>query len=266
MIKKLESKIIQLIKLGMYFSSKASNKFMLRFKLWLETSEAKKSLYVSCVGKDGKEFLKKIIRQFGVKDFDYLIIVYDDTKFNEDIFSTCRFIIDKGYKWQLIKKHVLAEYGEQYDYIFLWDDDIDIESFSVGKFIEILNRNNLDVAQPALIGKSHYSHIITLQNPKYKIGRRTDFVEIMVPVIKGKQWPVFWSMIEKDYNFWGWGYDFYLMSKCGFKRIGIVDQECVYHTKPVRGRQTDSMNDMKRFIQENSNFRKAKKVQIGSLR
>ena len=224
-----------------------------------------KNLYVSCVGKNGKEYLKKIIEKFGHEHFDYLIIIYDDTKFLEKIFAKCKFVQDVGYKWKLIKSHVSPDLGDKYNYIFLWDDDIDVKNFSVLNFLNILNRNNLDCAQPALTPKSYCSHKITLQNKDYKNGRRTDFVEIMVCVIKGTKWLKFWNIIEKDYNFWGWGYDLYMLSKCQFFRLGIVDSEAVTHVKDFSDKQS-IWEDFERFEKENSNQRKTKMVCIGSLK
>ena len=257
----------------MRFSDRTLYAMHLRVKLFFTdrydsqpTNSSKKNLYVSCVGQYGKAYLKKIIQQFGHENFDFLIIVFDNAEFKEEVFSRCQIIRDQGLKWMLIKKHISVEYGQQYGYIFLWDDDIDVELFSVEKFLNIVDRNNLEIAQPALTSNSYHTHEITLHNPKYTIGRRTDFVEIMVPVIKGTCWRVLWSMLEKDYNGWGWGYDDYLMSKCHFNKMGIVDQECVTHTKPTRGPQEDSLTDMERFRKKNKNFRQARLVQLGSLK
>jgi|GEM_PF-207012 len=227
---------------------------------------SQKNLYVSCVGKYGKHYLKAIIERFGHETFDYLIMVYDDAEFNEEIFAKCRFIREKGLKWQLIKKHVPGSLGQKYRHIFLWDDDVDIENFSVLNFLDIMERNALDIAQPALKLKSFFSHFITLKDYRYKVGRRTDFVEVMIPVVRGTQWSKFYYMIEKDYNYWGWGYDLYLLSKCGFHRVGIIDQEAVYHTRSVRGRQIDNVSDFNRFVRENQKFKHAKLVRLGALK
>ncbi len=224
-----------------------------------------KCLYASPVGSSGKGFLKKIINTFGYKDFDYLIFVYDQTDFKEDIFKHCRFIREKGYKWQFMKKYLTPTFCESYDFVFVWDDDIDIEGFSYKNFLNIMMRNNLEVAQPALSPKSYYSHKITLQNPKYNIGRYTDFVEIMVPVFTKEAWKKFWFMIEPDYNFWGWGYDLIAKSYCSFKNMGIVDCEIVTHTKPLRGKCNDSYEEMKKFLYKNRKYRKSKMVEYGKL-
>ena len=230
-----------------------------------KTDSLNKNLYVSCVGKDGKENLKKIIEKFGHEHFDYLIIIYDDTKFNEKIFVKCKFVQEVGYKWKLIKNNVPPDLGNKYNYIFLWDDDIGIENFSVLNFLNILNRNNLDCAQPALTPQSYYTYNLTLQDKKSRIGRRTDFVEIMVPVIKGTKWFKFWNMIEKDYNPWGFGYDYYMLSRCQFFRLGIIDSEAITHLKEI-SKKAGAGKDFERFKKENSHMSYAKVICIGRLK
>ena len=70
-----------------------------------------------------------------------------------------------------------------------------------------MRRNELSVAQPALVSKENSSLTITIKNPSYKIGRHTDFVEIMVPVFRRDAWKKWWEILEPEWNFWGWGYD-----------------------------------------------------------
>ncbi len=226
----------------------------------------KKSLYMSSVGGHGKEFLRKIIQRFGHEDFDYLIVVYDDTEFHEDVFARCQFIRDKGLKWQFIKRYVSPELGKKYRYLFLWDDDIDIAGFSPQNYLDIIERNNLQCSQPALARGSSHSHEITLRDEKYKIGRYTDFVEIMACVVEGEVWSGFWSMIEDDYNFWGWGYDLLGRSIVGMKNMGIVDQEPVLHVRPLRGYQKDSGGDFERFKQQHKRQASSKFMVYGGLK
>jgi hypothetical protein len=238
---------------------------------WMQKSQKaqpvplRKNLYMSPVGKQGKEFLKKVIERFGHDDFDYLIVVYDDTQFPEEVFARCRFVRDQGYKWQFIKKYVSPGSGEKYAYLFLWDDDIDIAGFSPKNYLDIVRRNNLQYSQPALTPDSPHSHKVTLQDPRYKVGRYTDFVEIMVCVFEGGIWPEFWAMIESDYNFWGWGYDSLGKSILGIKNMGVVDQEQVRHTKPPRGWREDSGGHFERFRRKYEKNTLSKFITYGEL-
>jgi len=204
----------------------------------------KKYLYASPVGRKGKDFLMTIIDKFGTKDFDYLIFAYDETPFDEPIFKDCRFIREKGYHTYFFKKYLTPQYCMPYDYIFPWMDDIDIENFSVTNFIEIMKRNDLELAQPALSEKSMTSHDITKKH-NYRIGRFTKFVELMVQVFRSDAWLKYWAILDKNAksNPYGWGYDFVCKKVCGLKNLGIIDAECVTHTRRFtatgKGREHD---------------------------
>lgn len=194
-----------------------------------------KCLYASAVGNEGKAFLAKIIEKFGCEDFDYLIFVYDNTEFKETIFKKCSFIYEKGFKYYFFKKYITPSYCAQYDYIFLWDDDIDIENFSPSNFIDIMKRNNLQIAQPALTSESYYAVPLTLKNEKYNIGRYVDYVEVMCPVFMRDAWRRIYEIIDEKYPL-GRGYDLAWKSVCRLKNLGIIDCEAVRHSRPVRNK------------------------------
>ncbi len=253
--------------------------FLIFYILWLKTDtliynwkgrgiprkEKLKFLYASPVGKNGKAYLTKIIQKFGHEDFDYLIFVYDKTEFEEEIFKKCAFIYEEGLKWKFAKKYLTPEYCKKYEYLFFWDDDIDIDNFSYGNFIEIMRRNNLEMAQPALSHDSYYSHNIVIKDKRYKIGRITDFVEIMVQVFREDAWVKFWNMIEKGYNFWGWGYDYLVKSFCGYKNIGIIDCETVRHTIKFKYDIRPRV-EMEIFLGKHKNYKPAMRITYGALK
>ncbi len=225
-----------------------------------------KCLYVSPVGSKGKDFLKKTIQTFGTDRFDYLIFSYDGTRFDEPIFSNCHIIYEKGLRWEFMKKYATPTYCEKYDYIFAWADDIDIEEFSIDNYLRIVIRNGLEVSQPALTTTSFYSHRITLRKASVRIGRFTDFVEIMIPVFERKAWDRFWNSIMTTANGWGWGYDLFAKSKCGYKRMGIIDSEPVRHTRNQRTPDARTLTEFENYVRENSaNYRKSFLLSYGRL-
>lgn len=224
-----------------------------------------KYLFAAAVGRKDKLNFEKIIQTFGCNDFDYLIFVYDDTEFRELIYEKCFFIREKGFKWYFGKKYLTPEYCEKYGHIFFWDGDIDIRNFSYKNFVNIMERNNLEMAQPSLTKDSYFYHAYTLKNEQYKIGRFVDFVEIMVPVFTNNAWLKFWHMVEKDYNYWGCGYDNLAKSFCRYHNMGIVDQESVRHTNPVRvipGRR----EEMSVFFDTHPKFKKSLMIEYGGLK
>jgi len=230
-----------------------------------------KNLFASPVNSTGKEYLKKIVTRFGHKNFEYLFFVYDNSQFTDPIFRPCKFIYEKGLKWNFARKYLTPEYCKKYDYIFFWDDDIDVEGFSCENFIDIMERNNLEVGQPSLSDKSTVSHKITRANKKYRIGRYTDFVEIMIPVYKREAWSKFWKMIKTDEmsSGWGWGYDRLAKFFCGYKNMGIIDSETVEHRRALRnvGPKGEHIREKeRRFLEKHRKCIKSRKVAYGELK
>lgn len=187
---------------------------------------------VAC-GKNGEEYVKKIVQHFGHEHFDYIFFVYDHTPFDGEIFQKCRVIREKGVKWHFAKKYLPPHACKDYDYIFFWDDDVDIKDFHVEHFLNIMRKNELSVAQPALASGENASYGITIHHPSYTNGRFTDFVEIMIPVFRRDAWVKWWDMLEPEWNFWGWGYDLKFKSIKHIKKMGIIDAQAVEHTRPV---------------------------------
>lgn len=187
----------------------------------------KKSLYFSPVGAAGKPFLQTVVKRFPRQLFDFIIISFDNTDF-ADLGPSVRVIKAKGQKWRFIREYLTPEFMAQYEYVFMWDDDIDASKFEPLKFLHIARRNQLDVLQPSLSSDSFWFHPITVQQTG-RIGRETNFVEIMCPVYSSRRWAEIYPYIDPDLNEWGWGYDFIPVGK-----KGIVDCMCVRHTRPGR--------------------------------
>jgi len=225
-----------------------------------------KALYASAIGRGGKANLEKIITSFGTKDFDYLIFVYDDTELTEAIFNCCDIIYGSGLKWQFGKKYITPDYCSKYDYIFYWDHDILVGDFSAGQFLDIMKRNNLEMAQPSLTRESFFSHSITLSDPLVGVGRYTDFVEVMIPVFSYQAWVKYWDMLEKGYNYWGWGYDFFAKSICGFTNMGTIDCQSVTHTDPITSMNTTAPEDFSKFCAKHAKHRKSQRISYSILK
>jgi len=185
----------------------------------------RKSLYFSPVGKGGKEILSRILAAFPKDKFDFLIIAYDDTDFS-DLGDAIKVIRDRGQKWSLTKKHLTPDVVANYEYVFIWDDDIEPNNFNAEVYLDILRRNQLDIAQPSLTADSHSFHPITVSHAT-PVGRQTNFVEIMCPAYSAKIWPSIYAYIEPEINEFGWGYDLIPIG-----RKGIVDCMSVRHTRP----------------------------------
>jgi hypothetical protein len=226
----------------------------------------KKNLYFTKASAEHKHLVAKVIEKFGHEDFDYIIIVWDGSRFEEDIFKRCRVIYEGGLNFKFIKKYLTPDVVEQYRYLFFWDDDIDIGTFDCKNFLDIFERNNLQLAQPSLTPESYFTFQLTLKDPNQRVGRYTDFVEVMVPVMPSDYWKRYWEMIEENYNHWGMGYDSYVRSVCKLKNMGIIDQESVTHVKPVVGETPERRGGYERLKHKLNRYMLAKIVSYGSLR
>lgn len=246
-----------------------------RLRLWFESrlanpsySTAKgplrgKNLYASAIHVGGKLYLKRILEKFGYDKFDYMLFVWDGTKFDEDVFKSCQFVYERGIKWSFMKKYLTPEVCDRYDYIFAWDDDIDIRNLSIENFLDVVRRNKLEVAQPALTADSYANLAITFQQPG--VGRLTDYTESMVQVFQREAWKRFWCVLDGDRNPWGWGTGDILRSVCKIRRMGIVDCEPVVHTKPGR-ENLRARADKEVFLSKHASAKTAKLVSYGRLK
>lgn len=194
--------------------------------------------------------------------FDVWLFVWDGTSFDERAFRECRVIHRDGYnKWDFAREFLVPDLVRDYDFLFAWDDDLDLSPFDPDEFLAVVSRNCLELAQPALTRDSYYSHSITLQQPG--IGRLTDFVEVMAPVWTRDAWPRWYRMLTPD-NPWGWGYDLAARSACGYQRMGIIDCTPVRHLKPLT-RLPEQFADLRQFFNDHPEYEPSRRRVLGEL-
>jgi len=196
----------------------------------MRTAIPKKSLVVCPVGKIGKDFAGKIVQRFGHESFDFLLLVYDDTCFDEDGFRECTIVHDELPLFWRLRKHVTPSLCRRYEYVFIWMDDLDVLDFDPQNFLRILRTHRIEVGHPALSPDSVISHPV-MERRNTAIGRYTDFAEILGFTFRGDVWERFWRLIEPDCNPWGWGYDEVAYCVCRFRKMAIIDSEVIRHTR-----------------------------------
>jgi len=211
-----------------------------------------KSLFASPVGRDAKDNVQKTMQRFGHASFDFLLLVYDDSRYDEACFAQCTIIYDKSPLFWQLKRHLTPDFCERYEYVFVWVDDLDVLSFDPRNFLGILRRRGIEVAHPSLSPNSVISHRIMVHRSD-SLGRYTDFVEQMAMVFRSSRWRQFWNLISPTENPWGWGYDEVAYSYCRFHKMAIIDAEVIRHmrrgTYAERGRadQKQLHRTLKRF-------------------
>jgi hypothetical protein len=116
------------------------------------------------------------------------------------------------------------EIFQQYDAVFVTDDDIQISAKSIARLFELRERYDLWLLQPAFLPAGQISHPITRVRPETKI-RFTNFVEVTCPLFRRDKLELFLS--HYDPSLVGWGVDWWFCELIGggsARKIAIVDQ------------------------------------------
>jgi hypothetical protein len=177
-------------------------------------------------------FIKNWVK--GKPEFDLLLLYYGD---NLEIAKTYLKLTPnvyyaKGEKYHLIKSIFTShkELLEKYEYFWLPDDDILLETEQINKLFRLSNQYSLQICQPSVVG--HISHNITKPIENVVL-RYTNFVEVMAPLFNRE---TFIKLSETfNYNQSAWGYDYLWPHLLGYPKdkIAIIDDIVMEHTKPV---------------------------------
>ncbi|XP_031128035.1 uncharacterized protein LOC116030066 isoform X1 [Ipomoea triloba] len=237
--------------------SKTSNLEM--HPLWGPVRENEKpknpvNLLAIPVGIKQKEVVNQIVKTFLENDFVVMLFHYDGVVDEWNHLEWNRRVIHVSAinqtKWWFAKRFLHPDIVAEYDYIFLWDEDLGIENFHPKRYISIVKEEGLEISQPGLDPrKSEIHHRITMRRRNSKVHRRfytanvkgcnnnstappcVGWVEMMAPVFSRAAWRCAWYMIQNDLIH-AWGLD----KKLGYcaqgdrtKKVGIVDAEYVFH-------------------------------------
>jgi hypothetical protein len=247
----------------------------LRLRRWVRRRDAhkraekapplvrRKCLYAAPIGASGQAQLEKLLARFDAELFDFLIFVYDGHRFEGQAFERCTFIHEKGFVYHFFKKYITPELAAQYDVIFIGVEDVEIDDFSWQRFLDVMSRNRLDMAAPALSKRSITPHKIMYQRPT-GVGRLVDVIEVFLTAFDARAWPRFWALIERDINHWGWGYVQLAQAHCEFK-MGIVDDETVSVLRGPTFRQ-EALDGMNALFALHPDCRHAKFISYGRLK
>ena len=189
-----------------------------------------KHLIIAAVG-DGslhKEWIS------GHPQYDVALIYYggNDTLAEQYAGEVKYFTRNKGQKYFLVKTFLKANPNllDNYDYVWLPDDDVSIGSAALNSFFDIAIKYNLYLCQPAMTG--YVSHKITKPR-KFTLLRYTNFVEVLAPLMKKE---VLLTLMDSfDINESAWGFEFLWAQQLGNpkNKIAIIDAIKMRHTRPV---------------------------------
>ncbi|KAK6915872.1 Protein of unknown function DUF707 [Dillenia turbinata] len=200
-------------------------------------SKSSKNLLAMAVGIKQKESVDHIVRKFRSSDFVVMLFHYDviidewkDLEWNNEVIHISAMTQTK---WWFAKRFLHPDIVAEYNYIFLWDEDLGVEDFHPDRYLAIIKDEGLEISQPALDPKkSEVHHQITARQRKSVVHRRifktkgsgrctwnstappcVGWVEMMAPVFSRAAWRCAWYMIQGDRT----------------KNVGVVDSEYVVH-------------------------------------
>lgn len=225
------------------------------------------------VGVKQKELVNKIVERFLEHDFVVMLFHYDGVvdEWNDLDWSSRAIHVSamNQTKWWFAKRFLHPDIVSEYDYIFLWDEDLGVENFHPEKYISIVREEGLEISQPALDArKSEVHHHITVRRGRSKVHRRfyrlnksgrtcdnnsteppcVGWVEMMAPVFSKAAWRCAWYMIQNDLIH-AWGLDMklgYCAQGDRTRKVGVVDAEYITHLAvPSLGANSDVQTVMK---------------------
>ncbi|XP_057502103.1 uncharacterized protein LOC130785915 [Actinidia eriantha] len=218
-------------------------------------SKTSANLLAIAVGMEQKEVVTQIIEKFLANGFVVMLFHYDGAVDEwHDLGWSNRVIHVSAMnqtKWWFAKRFLHPDIVAEYDYIFLWDEDLGVEDFDPGRYLSIVKDEGLEISQPALdVGKSEVHHEITARRRNSRVHRRIykfkgsnrcdgnstsppciGWVEMMAPVFSRAAWRCAWYMIQNDLIH-AWGLDVqlgYCAQGDRTKNVGVVDSEYVVH-------------------------------------
>ncbi|KAK3018493.1 hypothetical protein RJ639_003578, partial [Escallonia herrerae] len=218
-------------------------------------AERSVNLLAIAVGLKQREVVKEIVEKFLAHDFVVMLFHYDGVvdEWRDLGWSTHVIHVSaiNQTKWWFAKRFLHPDIVHEYDYIFLWDEDLGVENFDPGRYLSIVKDEGLEISQPALDpAKSEVHHQITARTKRSRVHRRfyksrgngrcdnnstappcVGWVEMMAPVFSRAAWRCAWYMVQNDLIH-AWGLDMqlgYCAQGDRTKNVGVVDSEYLVH-------------------------------------
>ena len=118
----------------------------------------------------------------GLKDFDVVTYCYDDSEIGKN--KSDLWIKRKGTKYQNFYHYATTNpnHYNQYDYIWVVDDDMFMSTEDINKMFQMMEDYNLDLGQPSFSSEGvHYIRIL-VNDPNYFL-RYTTYVECSAMIL-----------------------------------------------------------------------------------
>ncbi|KAL1807979.1 hypothetical protein ACET3Z_024969 [Daucus carota] len=239
-----------------------------RRPLWgLPKNKPASNLFSAAVGIKQKKMVNEMVQKFLASNFVVMLFHYDGVVDEWKEFDWSNDVIHVSAmnqtKWWFAKRFLHPDVVADYNYIFLWDEDLGVEDFDPERYVSIITKEGLEISQPALDPKkSEVHHQITARGWRTDVHRRiyksgdnnsrcdekstkppcTGWIEVMAPVFSTAAWRCVWHMMQNDFVH-AWGLDMqlgYCAQGDRTKNVGVVDAEyIVHHGIPTLGVSKD---------------------------
>lgn len=220
-----------------------------------ESAQSHQNLLAIAVGVKQKQNVDAMVQKFLSENFTVILFHYDGNVNGWHDLQWCdkaiHIVAHNQTKWWFGKRFLHPDVVSIYDYIFLWDEDLGVESFHPTRYLQIVKSEGLEISQPALDPSlSEIHHKITIRRKRRRVHRRiydthgsvkcssasegppcTGWVEGMAPVFSRSAWRCAWHLIQNDLVH-GWGLDMkfgYCAQGDRTKNVGVIDSEFIVH-------------------------------------
>ncbi|MDR6100987.1 hypothetical protein QE369_001165 [Agrobacterium larrymoorei] len=169
------------------------------------------------------------------RSFDVIVSYYDQKAFQQhEPQDGVTALFFAGGKWDGIYKTLryISDTLDEYEYVWLPDDDIETEGPVVDEMFLMMKRHSLKVGQPSLTLDSYFTHFIFIQCPGLQI-RKTNFIEIMVPCLSCDVLRAISPNFKNTLSGFGLDYIWCRIPESGQRNAAIIDAVAVKHTRPV---------------------------------
>lgn len=126
-----------------------------------------------------------------------------------------------------------CKFVRNYEYVWLTDDDINIESEKVNTMFDLIKEYNLLVLSPSFNENGKISWKIT-KSSNDSFMRYTNFIEMTCPIFSKDALKIIIPDFPEKLK--GWGTDWYYMNLLDYKnnteKFAIIDEISVYNPKP----------------------------------
>lgn len=188
----------------------------------------KRNLIIARVG--DRSLHREWLQPAEFKNFDLCLSYYGD-KPDRYAHDGEYYFESKGTKWPKLYE-LMESLGDsilEYDAIWFPDDDISTNAQDIARMFDLFHEQELILAQPALSQNAFFQ--VTVRHIDYKL-RYTHFVEVMVPIFSKEALRVCWPTFRNNLTGWGLEHVWAKLLNYPHKKIAILDETPVKHTRP----------------------------------